>query len=138
MRRGLLLLCSIVIAAACAASALAREWPSAEERAQKLTDKMKELLALTDEQVPKIHRINLDSARKVDEVAEKNQGNNPEMLKGLRQVNVNREGEYKKVLTDEQWKEFVKVREQLRYDARERLREARQKAKAKSAPDEEE
>ncbi len=118
-------------AAADEAPAPKRERPPAQERAQRLTDKLKEKLGLSDEQVPKVAEINLRAAKSMDATAGA-PGGRRGRLREVRSVQQQRDKDLKEVLTAEQWKQYEAIREEKRSEARSRMRERRSGAGASS------
>ena len=105
-------------------SAPEREIPPAEERARQLTEKMKEKLGLTEEQVPAVTEINLRAATQIDTIIHSG-GSRRERLEELRSVQQQRDKELEKVLTKEQWKQYVAIKDELKAEAKTRAKELR-------------
>lgn len=88
-----------------------REQMSAEERAQKITDKMKTEFKLSDEQTRKIASVNLEKAKEMDVLREENKSHREQMKNKLQTIQEEREQEYKKILSSEQFATYNKKKE---------------------------
>lgn len=88
-----------------------RERMTAEERAKKITEKMKTEFKLSDEQTRKIAAVNLDKAKKTDALREENKSHREEMKDKLQAIHEEREQEYKKIFTSEQFAAYTKKKE---------------------------
>ena len=93
-----------------------------EQRAQLLTQKMKEKLALTEEQTPSIYDVNLKYAKKV-ESAYRSNGTKMQRLKNMKAVSNEKDGELKKLFTDDQYKNYLKYKEELKDAIKEKIEE---------------
>lgn len=82
-----------------------------EARAEKVTNKMKEKLNLSDEQVAKIKAINLDAAKKKDELKGKGKDERKEMRTKIKNIETDRDNKILEVLTDEQKAQYNKMKE---------------------------
>ena len=100
-----------------------RQIPPAEERAQRLTDRMKEKLGLTEEQASKIAEINLRTAKQNDAAFGASGADRRESLRQVRAANEQRDKEFKKILTGEQWKQYEQMREEMKEEVRAKARE---------------
>lgn len=109
-----------------AASASAQQIPPAlanstpEQRAQMQTQVMKEKLALTDAQLPKVSAINLQIAQKMEPVIK---GNDRALVKvrEMRAAEHEREAALQGVLTPEQMQQFQAAREEIKQKVEQRL-----------------
>jgi hypothetical protein len=124
--RSLLGILVLAFAFALPASAQQGGWASTtpEQRAEKLTSLMKDKLVLTDDQVPKVKAINLESAGKMQALHGGTQGR-AEKMKAARQVQSEKDAALKQVLTPDQYAKYEKVREEIKDKAKERMREHR-------------
>lgn len=107
------------------AAAPEREIPAAEERAQRLTDRMKGELGLTEEQVPRVAEVNLRIAKQVDEIRSASGGSRDERADRMRSAQGQRDTELKEILTKEQWTQYEKMRDAMKAKARDRVKEYR-------------
>lgn len=73
--------------------------PSAEERAKRQTDMMKDVLKLNDDQVKKVEKINVEYMKKMDEARGKEGDARQE---AMREANKVRGAAFRDVLTPEQ------------------------------------
>lgn len=103
----------LTIAALFAVTAFGQEkrQSTPEARAEKVTNKMKEKLNLTDEQVAKIKAINLDAAKKKDELKGKGKDQRKEMRTQVKSIEDDRDSKILEVLTEEQKAQYKKMRE---------------------------
>lgn len=95
-----------------------------EERAQMQTDYMKESLTLSDEQVPKIHEINLKYSLKMQN-AYNSGGGKLQRLKKMKGVSTEKDKEMKSVLNAEQYSVYETNKEQMKEKIRARAKERR-------------
>jgi len=109
-----------------------REIPVAEERARRLTDRMKERLGLTEEQIPRVAEVNLRIAKQVDDIRSASEGSRSELSSNVRSLQEQRNKELKEILNGEQWKEYEKMQEEMRSKGRDRGKEYRGKGGEKS------
>ena len=101
-------------------SALAQhQKPTPEERATKMTDRMKTELSLDDQQYQKVHAINVKYAEKTAEVRSK-RGDRQEILTAMREINKERRSELKSVLSEEQMQKFAEMQKQGRSSMKKR------------------
>lgn len=87
---------------------------SAEEIAERQTNRMKTDLNLTEEQIPKVQAINLEYAKKTKELFANEALSRPEKFQEMQVMNSNKEFELKKVFTKEQYKLFKAQQEERR------------------------
>ena len=80
---------------------------SPDERAKMITERMKEQLKLNADQEKKVSEINLKYAKKNQEA--RKAGNEAEVKKAMDVNNTARDGEFKKILTAEQFKTYQKM-----------------------------
>lgn len=122
------------IAALFAVSGMAQEKKkgrSAEQRAEKITNKMKEKLNLTDEQVVKIKAINLEAAQQKDTLKAEAKAERKEKVKA---IETDRDTKIKAVLTEEQKAEYEKMKEK----GKEKIKKHRKDKKAEATEEEDE
>ena len=94
--------------------AAAPKLPPAAERAQALTAKMKEKLALTTEQETKVAAINLRAAESVDHATALPGAGRYDRFQSVKAAQAQRDNELKGVLTQDQWKKYKKLKDELR------------------------
>ena len=86
---------------------------TAEQRAEFLTKDMKSRLSLTAEQLPKVEALNLEYAKKAQPLLEE-QGDLFSRIRKMRAQNEEKEAALRKLLSDEQWKEYEAGRSDLK------------------------
>jgi Spy/CpxP family protein refolding chaperone len=92
------------------------QYGTPQERAAELDQKMKQGLGLTDEQMPKIHDINLRySIRTENEVANA-QLSTWSKYRKITAIQADKDKELKKVLNAEQFKKYAKKRDELMWE----------------------
>ena len=92
----------------------AAKLPPAAERAQALTAKMKEKLALTEEQETKVAAINLRAAEAVDHATALPGAGRYDRFQSVKSAQAQRDNELKGVLTQDQWKKYKKLKDELK------------------------
>lgn len=97
-----------------------------EERAQMQTDYMKESLALTEDQVPQVHEVNLKYSRKMQD-AYNSGGGKLQKLKKMKTIGQEKDKEIKRVLTSAQYATYEKNKEAMKEKMRARVKEQRKK-----------
>lgn len=98
--------------------ALAASTPA--ERAKIQTDFMKEKLALTAEQVPKVEALNLETAQKMEPVLKGSEG--PFMkVRAAREIEQTKETALQGLLTPEQFQKFLASKDELKQKLEEQL-----------------
>ncbi len=85
---------------------------SPEDRAKHLTEMMKESLSLTAAQEPKVSAINLKYAKKIEEV--RKVADTAVQHKSMQNLNKQKDGELKAVLTADQFKSYLKQVEEMK------------------------
>jgi hypothetical protein len=95
-----------------------------QERAKVLTLVMKEKLALTPEQLPKVEAINLDAAQKMEPVLKGSEGPLVKM-RTSKQVEQGKEAALQNVLTPQQFQQFLAGRDEMKQKAEQKLMEKR-------------
>ena len=120
-RRGLFLLAALCLVPAASIAvraedekAAAPKLPPAAERAQVLTAKMKEKLALTAEQETKVAAINLRAAESVDHATALPGAGRYDRFQSVKAAQAQRDNELKGVLTQDQWKKYKKLKDELK------------------------
>lgn len=97
-----------------AQTAFAQRGGTPEERAERQTAMMKEELALSEDQIPKIEEINLKYAKNNEELMEKNRGDQEAMFAAFRESEKQKEGELALVLNEEQMNKLKEKKEDMR------------------------
>lgn len=85
-----------------------------EKRAEQQTATMTEKLSLSEAQTAKVKEINLKYATKIKEVRDNAGGDREAMRAAMTALRDEQDKELKAVLTDEQWQQWVKIREEQR------------------------
>ncbi len=95
--------------------AQAKDWMDkpAEERAQVLTDWMKEELKLTEEQGTPVYDINLKYAKKGDQVKQSSEGK-IDKFKKIKEYGKEKDEELKAVFTDEQYTLYLDKKKEIK------------------------
>ena len=88
--------------------------PPPAERAQALTAKMKEKLALNPEQETKVAAINLKAAESVDHATALPGASRYDRFQSVKAAQAQRDNELKGVLTQDQWKKYKKLKDELK------------------------
>lgn len=91
---------------------------TAEERAQKWTDWMKTELAVTAEQEPKVHAINVKYANQMDDVKSEG-GDRRSKFKDARENSKAKDEELKAVLTPDQFTKYTEKKQEMQQKIRE-------------------
>ena len=116
-----LLLLSVAASPQSRIDAIAKTTP--EQRAKVQTGLMKEKLALTAEQLPKVAAINLATAQKMQPVLESTDG----PLSRMRAAKANeaeRDAALQPVLTPQQYQQWLAARDEIKQKAEQKLLEA--------------
>jgi hypothetical protein len=100
-------------------SALKESTP--EQRAQMQTGMMKAKLKLDSTQVTKVQAINLKSAQKLEPLL-KGDERRFKMLREMMAIQKEKDADLKKVLTDDQYKQYEKMKDEMK----EKLKDAKQ------------
>src|SRR5262249_22004848 len=100
------------------AAALKSSTPA--ERAEIQTGLMKEKLALTAEQVPKIESINLGTAQAMEPIIKGSEGPLVK-LRQAREIEQKKESQLQAVLTGDQYTKYLAMREEMKQKFEERL-----------------
>ena len=91
-----------------------KERPSPEVRAEKMTARMKEKLALSDEQATKIKAINLEAAKKKDEMKKQADADRAAKKAKMKTVEQERDAKIQEVLTEEQKAKYAEMKEKMK------------------------
>lgn len=92
-----------------------------EERAKKMTERMKAVLSLTEEQYPKVKAINLKYAQKNEQIL-KGSGSKLSRYKAVKSSQKEKKREMKAVLTKEQFKKYEEMLDEMEAEAKERYK----------------
>jgi Spy/CpxP family protein refolding chaperone len=84
------------------------------EMSKKQTERMKENLQLSEDQVNKVSKINLDFAQKRQELRKSASDDRTAMREQMEKIRDERNTELKQVLTAEQYKKFLTQEEEMR------------------------
>jgi len=93
-----------------------------QERAKMMTLVMKEKLALTQEQLPKVEAINLDAAQKLEPILKGSERPLMEM-RDAKQIQQAKQQALQGVLSPEQFQQFLAGQEEMKQKVEEKLRE---------------
>ena len=94
-----------------------------QERAKLITLVMKEKLALTPEQLPKVEAINLDAAQKMEPVLKGSEGPLIKM-RTTKQVDQAKDAALQNVLTPQQFQQYLSSRDEMKQKAEQKLLES--------------
>ncbi len=89
--------------------------PPAEERAHRLTERMKEKLNLSEDQVPKVEEINLRTAKQTDTAVQASTREDRQAK--MRAAQEQRDKDLKDVLNQDQWKKYQQIKGELKSEA---------------------
>ena len=90
-----------------------------EERAEKMTNRLKMTLNLSDDQVAKAREINLKTAQSMKEVKEKHK---QEMMSDFKKIEDETDARYKEILTAEQFAKYQQMKEQRKQKMKEKMK----------------
>jgi len=93
-----------------------------DQRAELQTSMMKTKLSLTDQQLPEVQKINLDTATQMQPVIAGNDGPLIKMRKA-KTIEAQRDSELQKVLTPDQYKQWQAEKEQMKQQIQTKLAE---------------
>ena len=99
-----------------------QEQMSASTRAAKLTDWMKTNLTLNESQVSQVEAINLKYANKADELRANSSLTKNQKVDALKVDNKARDEEFKKILTEEQYKTYQSKKGEVKKMAKEKAK----------------
>lgn len=98
---------------------------SADDKATALTDRMKTQLTLNDDQYKQVYDINVDFVTKLGTVKEDG-GSKMSKFKKLKSIDGDRDAALKKVLTEQQFKDFQTQKKENRAEMKERYKNNKQ------------
>lgn len=98
---------------------------NADQKAKALTDRMKTQLTLSDDQYKQTYDINLTFVTKLSTVKEDG-GGKMSKFKKLKSVDEERDAALKKVLTEQQFKDFQTQKKQNREEMKSRYKSSKQ------------
>lgn len=98
---------------------------SADQKAKALTDRMKTQLTLNDDQYKQAYDINLNFVTKLGGIKE-DAGSKMSKFKKLKSVDEERDAALKKVLTEQQFKEFQTQKKENREEMKARYKNNKQ------------
>ena len=81
-----------------------RGFGTPEERAKNQIERLDKLVKLTAEQKTKVNTVNLDLSKKMDAAMKENRDNREAAREKMREINAERDKQYKVILTKEQFK----------------------------------
>jgi hypothetical protein len=123
MKKLLLMFClGVVLALPAFAQRPDREKMTPEEVAKRQTQMMKDSLQLDEKQIAKVDAINLEYAKKMMELREKDVPQ-AERMQEFQVMQTNKEYEIKKCLNKEQAKRYQKIQEAMRARRQDRRKE---------------
>jgi len=131
---GAVALCVLLSAAAWGQSMADLKKSTPEQRANLQTDMMRARLKLTEAQVGPVRDINLKYAQKMQPILETSERPFQEVWE-LKEVNVGKEAELKKVLTAEQFKDYLTAKDEMRQKLEQRIWEKKAKEHKQPTPD---
>ena len=102
-----------------------------EKRAEQQTAAMTEKLSLSEAQSAKVKEINLKYAQKAKEMRDNASGDREAMRASMVAMRQEQEKELQTVLTEEQWQQWLKIREEQKENRSERRDKAKDKKKKK-------
>ena len=91
-----------------------------EEMAKRNTEAMKERLKLNEEQLVKVEDINLAAAKKRSEMMAEAGGDRSAMREKMVAMSEETDKEFKAILTEDQWNEYLVMKEEQRRRRQER------------------
>jgi len=92
-----------------------------EEMAKRNTDAMKERLELSDDQLKKVEAINLETSKKMSDVFASASGTREAMREEMMSIDEEKDEVLKPILTEDQWKEYEKMKEEQAERRRQRM-----------------
>lgn len=93
-----------------------------EQRAKAQTEYLKANLQLDDQQTQKIAEINLKYAQKMEPVI-KGSGGNLSKMKTAKNINAQKEAEYKQVFTSDQYKKYAELKDDMKNNAKKKMKQ---------------
>jgi periplasmic protein CpxP/Spy len=86
--------------------------PSAEDRAKRQSEKLKQKLSLSDEQTSKVYDAILFRAKKMDEIRTKTSSDHKAVREQAKTLSQETEAKFKEIMNKEQFDTFVKWKEE--------------------------
>jgi hypothetical protein len=96
-----------------------------DPKAKALTDRMKTQLTLNEDQYKQVYDINLDFITKMTGLKESSDGKMAK-FKSFKTIDSNRDAALKKVLTEQQFKDFQTQKKENREEMKERYKNSKQ------------
>lgn len=93
-----------------------------EQRAKAQTEYLKTNLQLDDQQTQKIAEINLKYAQKMEPVI-KGSGGKLSKMKTAKNINAQKEAEYKQVFTSDQYKKYAELKDDMKDRVKEKMKQ---------------
>ncbi len=87
---------------------------NAEDMSKMQTERMKKELNLSDKQTTEVSAINLKYAQKMEEQRKNSSGDRESMREEMETMQEEKNAEFKKVLTEEQYEQMLKNEEEMR------------------------
>ncbi len=94
-------------------------FPSAEERAARITERLKFELNLSEKQIKQVSEVVLKYAKKGAEMRDKSEDRS-EIMQNMKKLSFEQDKELKKILNKEQYKKYEKIMEENRSRMRRR------------------
>ena len=85
-----------------------------EERAQRLTERMKTELSLTTKQVQKVYELNLRYDKKIEKARRDNFDNRVKMRENMKSFSIEKDKEMKRILSKKQYKKYQDMKNNIR------------------------
>jgi uncharacterized protein YaiL (DUF2058 family) len=118
---------SFAVALLVAGAALAQERLAPDMRAKIQTEFMTKKLGLKADQIPKVQEINLKYAQKMEPVLKGNEGPLVK-LRAAKAIDQDKDAELERVLSKEQYQQYLASKEEMREKVEQRIEEKRQGA----------
>ncbi|NIG56380.1 hypothetical protein [Chitinophaga sp. Cy-1792] len=96
-----------------------------------MTDSMKSRLSLNDDQYSKVYDINKSFSEKMGGIRKDNSLSKPEKGEKMKALSAERDGELKKILTDDQYKKYEANKAERREMAKEKYKERQERKEEK-------
>ncbi|MDR2039617.1 MAG: hypothetical protein LBQ60_16990 [Bacteroidales bacterium] len=97
-----------------------RNMGTPEERAKAQTDRLNELVKLTDDQKTKIQAFELEQAKKMSTVMQENREDREAMRTKMQEMDKERDKKYKEILTADQYKKYTEDKAKREKERQER------------------
>jgi hypothetical protein len=131
---GALSLCVLLAAGAWAQGLAELKKTTPEQRTTLLTDMMRARLQLTESQVGQVREINLKYAKQMQPILEGSERPFKEVWE-LQDLNHGKEAELKKVLSPEQFQQYLVAKDELRQKLEQRIWERKAEARKQGTPE---